>query len=415
MRKVMLAILFLGGCQNGVDYLGNGAYDGGPGGPGAGKEVPDGGAAVPGGSITTPPVCSVTGAELQISSGAGVGDFAWLWDANHFVLVYSDGVTGDMRVEKVSPDGTPEGPAILLEKTAQKASHPSLVKTASGYLVAWEEGAATVGSRVLKLRALDGSANPAGAASSQVASSASDQVRPSLSQGPGGVALAWMDVSAGRKTVLLAPVDGALHLGAIQRLGGAAGDAAWPSITGDAASVAAVWSDARSGSYNIRLARFDDKMTNMMEAPLRMAPGDARLGRVIKTGFGYLSTWEDTRTGDNEIYMSLNDPAGAQLAQGVVEEPGTGDANWPNMAWDGSSAGVVYYQFRGGAPQIYMSFVDATGKRVGGGADVQVSRTTSGKSARYPELAWTGQLFAVSWLDTRNGPGQIFFNRVVCK
>jgi hypothetical protein len=406
----MLAMVVVAGCNSGTEYLGNGAYDmtGGPGGGGG-----DGGA-VPGGSITTPPVCSTAG-DLQVTSGAGVSDFAWLWDTDHFVLIFSDLSTGDMRLMKLGADGSPGGPAQLLEDTAQKAAHPTLVKTPGGYLAAWEEGAPGALSRVLRVRALDPAGNPLGAASTQVAASTSDQVRPALSQAPGGAAIAWMDVNMGRKTVLLAPIDDQLRLGAIQRLGTSGGDAGWPSLSGDPTNLAAVWSDARRGIFDIRLARFDDKMTNMMETPIRMADGDARLGRLIRTSYGYLAAWEDTRSGDNEIYMSLNDPQGNKIAEGLVEEPGTGDANWPNMAWNGTSAGVVYYQFRGGAPQIYLSFIDTMGKRVGGGADVQVSKTPGGKTARYPDVAWTGQSFAVAWIDNRNVTTQVYFNRVSCQ
>jgi hypothetical protein len=374
------------------------------------------GGAVPGGSITTPPVCTSMGGDLQVSSGSGVKSFAWLWDNDHFVVIYSDLATGDMWVVTLGADGTPAGPAQLLEDTAQTASHPAIVKIGTGYVTAWEEGAPAALSRVLRVRALDAGTRPMGPLSTQVASSMSSEVRPVLAQGPGGAVLAWMDVSMGRKTVLLAPLDGSLRLGAIQRLGTASGDTGWPSLAGDASGFAAVWSDARRGGlYDIRLARFDDKMTNMMETPIRTANGDARLGRLMKTPFGYMTAWEDTRNGDNEIYMSVNDQQGNQLSENLVEEPNTGDANWPNMAWNGSAAGIVYYQFRNGAPQIYMSFVDAMGKRVAGGADVQVSKSPSGKSARYPDVQWTGSAFAVAWIDSRNGPTQLFFNRVTCK
>ena len=65
--------------------------------------------------------------------------------------------------------------------------------------------------------------------------------------------------------------------------------------------------------------------------------------------------------------MALVDPSGSHaLGGGLVEQANTGDADWPNISWDGSAAAIVYYQFRGGRPQIYMTFVDGTGARVSG-------------------------------------------------
>jgi hypothetical protein len=119
------------------------------------------------------------------------------------------------------------------------------------------------------------------------------------------------------------------------------------------------------------------------------------------------------RSGDNEIQMALVDPQGHKIGGGLVEEPDSGDANWPNMAWTGTSAGIVYYQFRTGRPQIFMSFVDATGARVGGLHDVQVSDGTSGWS-KYPDVAWTGRQFGVMYVDTRDGTPDLWLQSVAC-
>jgi hypothetical protein len=83
------------------------------------------------------------------------------------------------------------------------------------------------------------------------------------------------------------------------------------------------------------------------------------------------------------------------------------------MAWTGSSIAVVYYQFRNGNPQVFMTFVDQNGMRQGGGADAQVSDTT--EWARYPDVQWTGAEFGVLWIDARDGQPELYFNRATCK
>ena len=60
-----------------------------------------------------------------------------------------------------------------------------------------------------------------------------------------------------------------------------------------------------------------------------------------------------------------------------------------------------------------MSFVDATGMRVGGLHDVQVSDAASGWS-RYPDVVWTGTQFGVMYVDTRDGAPDLWLQSVAC-
>src|SRR5262249_10215915 len=118
-------------------------------------------------------------------------------------------------------------------------------------------------------------------------------------------------------------------------------------------------------------------------------------------------------SGSEEIYMSLMDPNGHRYAGGIVEEPGTGNANWPHVAWTGTSAAIVYYQFRKGRPQIFLTFIDQNGMRIQGAAHAQVSNTAMW--ARYPDVTWNGSEFAVMWIDARDSMTELYFNRAICK
>ena len=279
-------------------------------------------------------------------------------------------------------------------------------------MVAWEEGAAP--NKGVRAHQLDALAVPSGNGVA-VAPSAAAEARPSLTHGPTGLALAWIDSEQGVTTVRAGLLGSDLSLlGTPQRFGTTTADASYPSLVGDDLSLALVWSDGRAGQYDPRIAMLDPLLDVVSDVPLRTGqPGDGLLPRSIRTTFGYLTAWEDSRTGDNEIHMALTDTQGGMIADGTVEEPDTGDANWPNLAWSGVGAAAVYYQFRG-APQIYLSYIDATGKRIGGGADVQVSHAPAGR-ARFPDVKWTGNDFGVAWIDTRSQTGQLYFNRVTCK
>jgi hypothetical protein len=224
-----------------------------------------------------------------------------------------------------------------------------------------------------------------------------------------------MDAFEGKFGVELATLDSAGKMAGPQRVAPADVDG-WPWLAGDDQVLGIAWSDKASTAYDVHFSPVDARTlaASTPDKSLRgTTKGDALLPRMVRTGFGFLAAWEDTRNGGNEIYMALVDPAGNVLGGGVVEEPDSGDANWPNMAWTGTEAGVVYYQWRGGQPQIFMSFVDATGARVAGRPDLQVSNGNAGWS-RYPDVVWTGSEFGVMYVDDRTGTPSLWLQRVAC-
>jgi hypothetical protein len=408
MRRVaLLALLVLAGCHRTGFVLPDA---GGPSSPsGTAGEPP----AVAGGTITTPPLCN-PGVETQLTSGGGVTGFTWQWDGRAFVVAWSDtgGGNGDIHVGRFGLDGQALTPAMIVESTAQSSQLPTLAPLGNGWVVAWEEGDAPAKS--VRARLLDATANPVGEPRALLASAAA-QIRPSLARVPGGgAALAWMNETDSIPSVWLGVVGTALDLTSVVRLAPSY-EASYPWLAGDDTDLGVVYSDDRNGPLSPRFTDFDEQMTAHGDSPLRTAAtGEGKLSRMIKTSFGYLAAWEDSQTDSNEIHMALTDASGVRYADGVVEEPGTGDANWPNLAWNGSEGAIVYYQFRGAKPQIYLSYVDRMGQRVGGGADQQISHAPDGARARFPDVLWTGSQFAVAWIDTRSGSPQLFLAPVTC-
>jgi hypothetical protein len=226
-----------------------------------------------------------------------------------------------------------------------------------------------------------------------------------------------MDQIEGQPAVEIAFADESSKVTGPVRVAQNSGGAGWPWVAGDDQGVAMIWSDKRTGAFDIRFADLDAQALALQnEGALRDdAKTDALLGRMIKTGFGYLAAWEDMRGDDNQIWMALTDGGGKMIYTGLVEEPNTGDANWPNMAWTGGAVAIVYYQWRSDNPQIFMSFIDATGKRVAGLHDLQVSSNPKGSMARFPDVVWNGTDLGVAWIDTREGSPQLYFARVTCK
>lgn len=364
---------------------------------------------------TRPTSCRRAMDEERVTPGAGAETFTLRWDTDHYVLVYSDTSSGagDIAVVLLDPNGRRQSEPVVLDRTPGVSRIPTLARYDDGsYVVVWEDEA---GGKTVRAARFGADGRPIGSPT-QIAASAAQEARPVVARAFGNTYVTWMDVVSGTSVSWVAALDDNLAVRSDirqMRLGtNAAAEFPWISGAGD--SLAAVYSDARTGNYNMRLARLDRDLRVQSDTEVRSATGDAILGRLITTDFGFVAAWEDSRTGGNEIYMGLTNREGQEVRGGLVEEPNTGDANWPNMAWNGAATAIVYYQFRDGAPQIFVTFVDANGARVGNKADLRISDTLRGELARYPDIQWNGTDFGVAWVDTRDGAPQIYFTRVRC-
>jgi hypothetical protein len=267
------------------------------------------------------------------------------------------------------------------------------------------------------VHALDANATPTGSGAS-VAATESIQARPVLANTPGGhLAVTWMDgegAAGGAQVALVDPHS--LATIQQQRIDPSAADG-WPWLAGDEHGLGLVWCDGDGTNYDVQFESLDPAhLTPSHRLSLR---GKARNGgllpRMISTGFGFLAAWEDLRNRDyNQIFAASVGYDGT-LSQigGLMEEPDTGDANWPNLVWAGNAAAVVYYQWRDSRPQIYLTLISAAGTRFPGAADLRVSNGGSG-SSKFPSVAWTGSEFGVMYVDTRDGAPALWFQRVSC-
>jgi hypothetical protein len=371
--------------------------------------------------------CARAGPETKLPFGSGTDAFALAWDTDHYVVVFVDphSGNGDVTVATLTSDGAPRTPPVPVQATPAASDLPNLVKTANGYLVVWEEGSA---GESIFVHALGPDASPVGSGmaigTTTLQLFQGQQARPVLSPAPGGAAaVAWMDAWSGSYGVELALVDLAtLAVTGPDRIAPSDQDA-WPWLAGDDQGLRMLWSDLPVGSdasaatYGVSYASIDPHSlaTEDTTSFPTVGPYNSQLGRMIRTGFGFVATWEDEGSddGDNQIEMALLDDGGSRIAGGIVEEAHSGDANWPNLAWDGTRTAVVYYQWRESTPQIFMTLVDASGARIAP-HDLQVSSGTIGGS-KYPDIAWTGGEFGVMYIDSRDGAPELWFQRVACR
>jgi hypothetical protein len=378
---------------------------------------------VPTGTIKTPSLCDRVQVDARVTT-VGVDSFSFVWSVDHYQVVYADLATHSLYAVRLSESGVPLESPVLVVQGGSGASLPFLLPVSTGYTVAWEE--ATVPART-RITTLGATGTPSGNVQ-VVATARGTQMRPVLAPSPNGTAVAWMDQIAstvanleevGVSTTYVGLLDDTLHVRTdipVQHIDSAL-STGYPWLAGSPQSLALLWSEQISASaIDTYFALLGSTLAPTDTVDARNAPtasSSALVGRVLGTDFGYVSAWEDSRSGSDEVYMSLLQSDGKIYEDGLVEEPGTGSANWPHIAWTGTSIAVVYYQFRNGNPQVFMTFVDQNGMRLGGGADAQVSDTT--EWARYPDVQWTGAEFGVLWIDARDGQPELYFNRATCK
>ena len=278
--------------------------------------------------------------EQPIAQGAGTATLPSVarLPSGGFLVVWEDiaGAGGAVRGQRVGEDGTPHGPPFLISRTVNAEAHPDVATTRSGAAVAWTEaGGASIGTVVNE--AVENAVTVPGAAQAALASSRD------------GLAAVWSSGSQIGFAPLTLPLRTA--------------QTAHPSL-------------------------------------FRVAPGKANLPRIVAAGSGFIAAWEDNRGGDGNESVRLTRLSADGTASGEIEiSPPGSSANYPDVAWLGSTAAVVYYQFRDGPPSVYLSLVSPDLRRVG--EELKVSTAHGG--ARFPRVAYGDGKLGVTYAQ-RNGP-----------
>lgn len=321
----------------------------------------------------TMPQCSVAARDLLVSDGVGVSPSV-AFAADHYLVAWTSTVkdTGDIRVALLDAKGTKVSEQALAEGPGESGFPSVIPEAGGGFLVIWQD-TAPPGSAI-RGRRVDALGMPKGAAFT-IAQSAIADARPSAVPAAGGAAVAWSDgpgVTLAQLTgdVLASktPIDQAFR----------------PSLGGSGANLGITWVAGTKIGASV-LPGPNGPLTPVL---FRNAAGKPNAPRVAVHEDGSLSVvWEDNRAGDgNEtIYLTRIDKSGKASPERLI--PMSADsANYPDVAWTGSHDAIVYYQFRGGPPAIYLSLV--TKDLTASGQDLKISG--DGLSVRYPRVARTG-------------------------
>jgi hypothetical protein len=135
------------------------------------------------------------------------------------------------------------------------------------------------------------------------------------------------------------------------------------------------------------------------------ASGNVYVPSLVWTGSEYGVAWEDLRDGNHEIYFARLDASGSKIGPDLRVTSDPGFSGLPSLTWTGSVYAVAWMDDRDGNLEIYFARIDRSGTKLGG--DVRV--TSDPANSTDPSLTWNGSSFGLAWQDTRAGHAEIYF------
>ncbi len=144
-------------------------------------------------------------------------------------------------------------------------------------------------------------------------------------------------------------------------------------------------------------------------ADLSSTSTDEGIPRATGDGTGWAVAWHG-RDGDRDVVRLARLAEDGSLRGVTTVSGGTGNSRYPDVAWSGTEYGVTWEDDRDGTLQVWFARVDADGNRVGN----EVRLTDSPGSSRHPRIAWDGEdsQWGIVFEDDRNGTWDTWFVRV---
>ncbi|MDJ0975172.1 MAG: hypothetical protein QNJ98_11975 [Planctomycetota bacterium] len=193
-----------------------------------------------------------------------------------------------------------------------------------------------------------------------------------------------------------------------------------PDVCCDGDRVYAVWYDRRDGNLDIYFNRSFDGGATWLPQDVRLDRGPAGaagslIPRICCDGLRVYVAWYDERGGNSDIYVNRSLDGGTTWLVDDVrvgsDIPGAAASREPQIACDGDTVYLTWYDRRDGSYGIYFNrSTDAGATWLA--QDVRLDRATPGQSdARLPRMAVDGTRIAIAWTDERSGGSDIYLNR----
>jgi hypothetical protein len=157
-------------------------------------------------------------------------------------------------------------------------------------------------------------------------------------------------------------------------------------------------------------ATADARADRLIDPAVRVTDttGESDAPSLVWTGSEYGLAWVDDRGGNHEIFFARIAADGELLGEPerVTDSPGEGRD--PSLVWTGESYAVAWVDDQEGNFEVYVALLSADGALTTGPLRVTDDPEFSGS----PSLVWTGSELAVAWNDGRDGNFEIYLARL---
>ena len=183
-----------------------------------------------------------------------------------------------------------------------------------------------------------------------------------------------------------------------------------PSHAWSGAEYAIAWDDRRDGELRIMFRRLSaegalvgPELILTTEALFAVEPS------LLWNGIEYGIAWADYRDDNYEIYFTRISPLGLKLTSDIRITNAPTGSRAPIMVWTGENYALTWQDQRDGNFEIYFARLAPDGTRLDE-TDVRVSNADL--DSLNPHIAWNGFEYAVVWNDRRDGNHEVYFRRV---
>ncbi len=232
--------------------------------------------------------------------------------------------------------------------------------------------------------------------------------------GAGNVYAAWSDGWGLPKVMVSVSTNAGLTWAAPQSVEGGNGGSEAPTVAaraGGFAHVAWASSDGRifvnstssTGATWLGAKRLDSDASPSSSRPrLALAPGGARV----------YATWRRGAAGDGNVFFSASANNGTSWGAAVRADhaPAGAQAKNPEIAATAAVVQVVWEDARSGAAHVWTTRSTNDGA-TWASPDVRLDAGNAGASSTLPRVVASGSNVGVSWLDSRRGTPEPWFNR----
>ncbi|MEO5988854.1 MAG: FlgD immunoglobulin-like domain containing protein [Candidatus Eisenbacteria bacterium] len=332
-----------------------------------------------------------------------------------------DGPTGDLYAQHVTASGSIAWAqnGVKVCGAPNEQANPVLVPDGfGGAVIIWEDNRSGVAIYAQRLRA-DG--RPMWAADGvRLSNDTSPQFEPTAcSDGFGGAIVGWAQQSASGYDVVAQGVD--IQGGKRWGVAGvavctAAGNQVHAQLVSDNAGGAVIcWEDYRSGTADIyaqRLNLYGLTYFNANGTPACTVTGDQRWPQLATDGAsGAIMTWQDERAGEGDLYAQRwSGSSGARLwsVAGEIVCNAPGPQQFASITRDGNGGAIITWEDgRNGPSDIFAQRLSPLGARQWGTGGLLVS---SAPGSQYQPVVAPDEdsVVVIVWTDQRTGGSDLY-------